>query len=221
MNTDAALLRLLHLVSANLPVGAYAFSHGLEYAVEARWINKPAEIRAWLSLQLQHSLATVDIPVFYRLIEAVSSENHSQVCYWNDYVLACRETRELQLSDTAAGEALQRLLPQLNVPLTTGIERLTFLTGFAHAACHWNIDPRSAALGYVWSWLENQIVAATKLMPLGQSQAQLLLHDLQEEIPAILDVGNLLDDDQIGASLPGLTLASMKHETQYTRLFRS
>ncbi|MGQ9425414.1 urease accessory protein UreF [Gilvimarinus sp. F26214L] len=221
MSTDAALLRLLHLASANLPVGAYAFSHGLEYAIDARWINNAREIGNWVSMQLRHSMATVDIPVVYRLAESIAQGDDVAIRYWNDFLLACRETRELQLSDTAAGEALQRLLPKLDVPLTSGIASLSFLTGFAHAAHHWNIDPRSAALGYVWSWLENQVVAATKLMPLGQAQAQVLLHNLQEQIPSVLDLGGSIADDQIGASLPGLTIASMCHENQYTRLFRS
>lgn len=222
MNTsDRALLRLLHLSSAGLPVGAFAFSHGLEYAIEAGWLKTEQDVRSWLALQLRHSLACIDLPVLFRMDRALRDGDLEALSYWNDFALACRETRELLLTDTGPGEALQRLLPEFEVPVSDMRGKVSFVTGFAQAARHWSLSGELSAIGYAWSWLENQVTAATKLLPLGQTQAQRLLDSLQEEVPVAIAHAQSLEDQELGSSLPGLTLASMLHETQYSRLFRS
>jgi len=221
LTTDRALLRLLQLGSAGLPVGAYAFSHGLEYAIESAWLKNVDDIRGWLAMQLHHSLACVDLPILFRLTAALQSADQTAINYWNDYALACRETRELQLTDTAPGEALQRLLPVFGIAALPFTSPVSFITGFAQAANHWQLGNALSALAYSWSWLENQVNAATKLLPLGQTQAQRLLCTLQEEVPDAISYALSLKDEQLGASLPALAIASMLHETQYTRLFRS
>jgi len=218
---DRALLRLLHLSSAGLPVGAYAFSHGLEYAIESGWLKHVDDIHNWLAMQLHHSLACVDLPILLRLMAALESADQAAINYWNDFALACRETRELQLTDTAPGEALQRLLPEFGIAALPFTAPVSFITGFAQAGNHWQLGNKTSALGYSWSWLENQVNAATKLLPLGQTQAQRLLSALQEEVPDAISYAFSLKDEQLGASLPALAIASMLHETQYTRLFRS
>lgn len=219
--TDQALLRLLHLSSAGLPVGAYAFSHGLEYAIEATWLNNDAEIESWLSMQLRFSLASLDLPVLLRLERALMVKDTDTVRYWNALILASRETRELQLTDTATGLALQKLLPEFDVPLVDMRGPISFVTAFAQAARHWQISSHMASLGFCWSWIENQVNAATKLLPMGQTQAQRMMHSLQTQVPAAINAAVCVKDDDIGASLPALSLASMHHETQYSRLFRS
>ncbi len=216
-----ALLRMMHLGSAGLPVGAYAFSHGMEYAMEAQWLKGVEDIRDWMVLQLHHGLACVDIPILNRINHALDVNDLVAIEYWNSYVLACRETKEFLLTDTATGKALQKLLIDLDVPLLPVSGELSFITAFAQAARHWQISNELCSLGYAWSWLENQVNAATKLMPLGQTQAQKLIISLQIEISAAIQHAGMLEDDEIGVSLPALTLASMLHETQYTRLFRS
>lgn len=221
--TEAGLLRLLQLSSAALPVGGYSFSQGLEYAIEQGWLQTPRDIDEWLRLQLRYSLARVDAPLLLRLLAALREMDFKALGYWNQTLLACRETRELLLTDTAMGEALLRLLKQLSVPLC-GFDSqrpVSFVSGFALAVEHWQIEDKTACLGLLWSWLENQVAAATKLVPLGQSQAQQLLSDLQQHIPAAVALAQTLADDELGASLPALAIASARHETQYSRLFRS
>jgi len=219
--TDLALLKLMHLSSPGLPVGAYAFSQGLEYAIDAGWVRSDQHVSHWLEMQLFYALARLDIPALLRLHKAISDNNPVQTQWWNDYVLASRETRELQLTDTATGLALQRLLPSLDVNSLITEPPLSFVTGYAQAAVSWQISAEMAALGFCWSWLEGQVNAATKLVPLGQTQAQTLLSTLQDKIPAAIGQARLLGDEELGMSLPALSLASMYHETQYTRLFRS
>ena len=221
ITTNAALLRLMQLCSPALPVGAYAFSQGLEAAMDLKWLRNQQQIESWLSLQLQHSVARVELPLLLRLHQAWIAADYQRVHYCNALLLACRETEELRLSDTAMGSALARLLPTLELTLPCRVEPPLFLTLFTFAAERWQLSAELTALGYVWTWLENQVIAATKLLPLGQSQAQQLLSSLQQQVPALIEQARQLDDDDIGSSLPGLAFASMHHETQYTRLFRS
>lgn len=221
MASQQALLRLLQLCSPALPVGAYAFSQGLEAAMDLKWLRNQQQIETWLSLQLQHSVARVELPLLLRLHQAWQNADYAAMQHWNDLLLACRESEELRLSDTAMGAALARLLPTLSLPLPCAIESPSFLALFTFAAQRWQLSPALTALGFVWSWLENQVIAATKLLPLGQTQAQQLLSSLQLQVPALIQYAQQLDDDDIGSTLPGLAFASLHHETQYTRLFRS
>ena len=225
--TDTALLRLLQLSSAALPVGGYSFSQGLEFAIDNGWLTRRESLADWLSLQLSESLANVDVPLLQRQLHAARVNDEQALGYWNAYSLACRETAKLRLTDTAMGAALAKLLTGLEVT-STGLEaildskqELSFITVFAIAAACWQVDTRSACHGYLWSWLENQVAAATKLVPLGQTSAQQLLGQLIAYIPVAIDRAEQVNDESIGASLPAQALASARHETQYTRLFRS
>ncbi|WP_394182965.1 urease accessory protein UreF [Marinomonas posidonica] len=220
--TDQSLLRLLQLSSVSLPVGGYAFSQGLEYAIEKGWLSKQADVADWTQVQLLQSFAQVDLPILRLAMAACYEQDEAKLVALNDLVLACRETKELRLNDTAMGEALARLMRSLDMATPfQRIEEVSFVILFAVAACHWQIEFETAALGFTWSWLENQIAAATKLVPLGQTQAQQLLGELQPVISEAIQIAKNLEEDDIGAGLPALAIASSLHETQYTRLFRS
>jgi len=217
--TDHALLRLLQLSSISLPVGGYAFSQGLEYAIDSGWIRKAGHVAQWLELQLLQAQAQTDLPLL-RLAMQTDSEARWQTL--NDLSLACRETRELRLTDSAMGEALRRVLKNLGIEVPALLQQeVSFIVLFGFAARHWQVEPDAAALGLGWSWLENQVAAATKLVPLGQTQAQQLLNDLQPLLPQAIEIAKGVDEDFIGAGLPALAIASSRHETQYSRLFRS
>ncbi|PTY37963.1 urease accessory protein UreF [Saccharospirillum sp. MSK14-1] len=220
--TDGSLLRLLQLASLSLPVGGFSFSQGLESAIENGWLTDRDSTREYLSAQMKLSLARLDLPLLLRALNANENGNVDQLSEWNDLALACRETKELRLTDTAMGAALARLLRHLDMPLPFApATELSFVTAFAIAASRWGINAQAAAFGYSWAWLENQVAAATKLVPLGQTDAQKLLGELQPEIPAALASAENLNDDAIGAGLPALAIASAQHEHQYSRLFRS
>jgi len=226
-----ALARLLQLSSATLPVGGYAFSQGMEYAIECAWLKNAGDVQQWIKLQLMENMARVDIPVLRGVMQAVESKEWSHFKYLNDLVLASRETKELRLTDSAMGEALLRLLKSLDFdfPLelncfTQGgveLEDISFVTLFAYAAAMWDIDYQACATGFIWSWLENQVASATKLVPLGQTQAQQLLTILQPEILLAINAADETTEQDIGGGLPALAIASALHETQYSRLFRS
>lgn len=220
--TDISLLRLLQLSSVGLPVGGFAFSQGMEYAIDHGWVKNKAEVSAWIGLQLQQSVARVDLPVLQRCMAAAKQQDTERLIELNDLVLACRETKELRLNDTAMGEALFRLLGSLQIDTPfKRLDEMSFVTLFAIAASHWSLKPDLASLGFAWSWLENQIAAATKLVPLGQTQAQELLGELQTDIRQAIAMSLTIEEDRIGAGLPAIAIASAQHETQYSRLFRS
>ena len=220
---DIRLLRLLQLVSPTLPVGAFACSQGMEWAVEAGWLRNTGQAAHWIGGLLTQSLANFDVPIFKRLYGAWQIRDVKAFDHWNGYLLAGRGSAELQLEERHMGQALLRLLLQLQ---PGGMLRepdggTAFAAMFAMAACNWQIGLEAACTGLLWAWAENQVAAAVKLIPLGQTDGQRLLMDLAEHIPRTVQYGLSLKDDAIGASTPGLSIASALHETQHTRLFRS
>lgn len=219
--TGAAALHLWQLISPALPIGAYSYSGGLEYAIESGWVRTREDVENWVGTQLREVQARLDVPVFTRVYDACAAGDQTAMQHWNAVLRASRESAELQAEDLHLGNALLRLLADLDIPVTVREARPTFALAFALAATHWGVDRRAAAEGYLWAWCENQVAAAIKLVPLGQTDGQRLLLGFIQDIGAAVDVGLGLTDDEIGASAPGVALASALHETQYTRLFRS
>jgi len=225
MNTDGlARLKLLQLVSPALPVGAYAYSQGLEYAVECGWINDAASASRWINGVLAEGIGRLDLPVLLRLMRVIKNADSEQLDYWNDFLLASRETQELLLEDTQLGAALRRLLKNLqisNLALLSEIKQLSFCTAFAAAGIEAQISEQALLEGFAYSWLENQVQAATKIIPLGQTDGQKLMVEAMPTILTAVMSAQQITDSDIGNSLTGVAMASSWHETQYTRLFRS
>lgn len=224
MGTDLALLRLLQLVSPGLPIGMYSYSQGLERAVHDGWMTSAEETGQWLQGILQQGLARVDAPILARLYDAWREQDLAAVAHWSATLLACRETAELRSEDQQTGQALARLLLKLGMPEAEPWLRhrnVTLANLFALAAVRWQISQSAAIHGYLWSWLENQVLCAVKLIPLGQVAGQQLLLQLAEEIPPIVAGALQLSDEELGGSCFGLALASSRHQMQYCRLFRS
>jgi len=227
-NGDALKLnRLLQLCSANLPVGGFSFSQGLEYAVEMGWVSCQQSTFDWVELNLNESIARTDLALLKRLYEALQQQDFASFKQHNQLLIASRESQELRLADVAMGKALVRLLKNLDGVDTDPYREIltlsdtSFVSMFALAAYLCELDLASAQSGYCWTYLDNQIAAATKIVPLGQTQSQNLLFALSDKVAGAIEVANQLANDDIGASLPRLAMASAWHETQYTRLFRS
>ena len=218
------LLHLLHLASPALPVGAYSYSQGLEYAVEAQWVRDEASALDWIGGLLSYTLAHLDVPVAARLYHAWQHDDVDEVTRWSQFLLANREARELQDEDRNMGLSLARLLNDLGMHEAAAwckADDACFLALFTLAAQRWHIALPDAVHGYLWSWAENQVLSAVKLVPLGQTAGQRLLTQLIPRIAQAVNTGLTLGDDEIGFSAPGLAVAGALHETQYSRLFRS
>ncbi|MEA3411708.1 MAG: urease accessory UreF family protein, partial [Pseudomonadota bacterium] len=215
---------LWQLISPGLPIGAFAYSQGLETATETGWVRDAQGVESWLQGVLAHGLSRLDVPVLVRLRMAWDRGDDAEIRDWTRFLLASRETAELRAEERHLGVALARLLAGLGVGEADdwqGDTPVTMATMFALATSRWGIPTPSTTLGYAWSWLENQTMAAVKLVPLGQTDGQRILRRIGAALPALVRDGAALPDEAIGASLPGLQYASMCHETQRTRLFRS
>jgi urease accessory protein len=217
-------LRLYQLISPSLPIGAFTYSQGLEWAIEAGWVKNEQALEQWLESVLAHSVSTLELPVMIRLCRAFEGQDVEAVHYWTQFLIASRETSELRKEERQRGQALATLLPNLNVAIDDSVieaVRSTQIAGFALAAQQFDISVQSACAGYLWSWLENAVMAGVKLVPLGQTSGQKLLMRLSERVPTAVERALAIVDDEVGSSTPALAIASSRHETQYTRLFRS
>jgi urease accessory protein len=224
MVTDMSLIRLLQLVSPGLPIGMYSYSQGLERAVDDGWLTNAEQVADWLQGLMQNGLTRVDAPILARLYDAWHANDLAAIELWSQTLMACRETAELRAEDRQTGQALARLLVNLELPEADAWQKrpdATLATLFALAATRWQISKTDAVTGYLWGWLENQVLCAVKLVPLGQVAGQKLLKSLAGELPALVDQALQLTDAEIGGSCFGWTLASSRHEMQYSRLFRS
>lgn len=219
-----ALLRLMHLVSPSLPIGSFTYSQGIEWAVEADWINSADSLLAWMQNQLDNSVKSLDLPVLKQMYHSIRERDKERLVYWIEYLNASRETHELLLEEKNRGRALTDLLIKLALPIALDwkFELIQSQSAaFALAAVEWKIPLDEAAYGYVWSWLENLVLSAVKIIPLGQTEGQSILHEMIPMIEAVVASGLCIEEKDIGASLPALAIASSLHESQYTRLFRS
>lgn len=221
---NPGLIRLLQLVSPTLPTGSFSYSQGLEWAVEAGWVNDDTSLHAWLSDLLLRSIAVVDIPMLRLFYNACSERNLARVEECCRLLLACRESRELRAEEQQRGRAMAVLLQGLELvtdPQWIHVLSSSQLAGYAFASAKWEIDIHTAAVGYLWAWLENQVITGVKIIPLGQTAGQQLLLKLADRIESAVNHGLQVQEQDIGSSGTAIALASCFHETQYTRLYRS
>ena len=202
-----SLPRLLQLASPTLPIGAYSYSQGLEAAVEAAIVSDAASAERWIADVLELSVARMELAVLRSQLEEPGQA-------LNDFFLASRETAELRAKTLQMGQSLAKLLADLGVAVP--INEPALPTAFACAARAWDISSHEAAVAYLWSWLENQVMAAVKAVPLGQTAGQKILLELGGRLGAIAE-----KEAQWSNFAPGLAFLSARHETQYSRLFRS
>jgi len=220
MISSLPLLKLLQITSPSLPVGAYSYSQGLEWATEAGWITDKESFTQWLQEQLRGLLAQQELPYLHRLYIAFETSNRCQQQYWTERVIATRETSELRREEQHRGRALASLLNSLFDEKRES-SNPSQLAEFARYCSRESISAELTLLGYAYSWLDNQVTAGIKLIPLGQSEGQSILHLFSDSLEQAVQIAINTSDDEIGYSCPALAVASSNHETQYCRLFRS
>lgn len=224
MNSAWALLRL---ASPQLPIGGYSYSQGLEMAVENNIVADSSSASRWISDQLRLNLARFEAPLLLAHCTAAADDNWCQLLQLSHEHRASRETRELNQESRQMGYSLQQLLnglPELDRPardFLAQIDEPHLALGWALAARAWQISPQDALAAWLWSWLENQLAVLMKTLPLGQQAAQRLTSELLPLLQHAQQHATELDPQHIGSAAFGLSLASMAHERQYSRLFRS
>ena len=228
MNDSLQLARLLQLASPALPVGAYTYSQGLEWAVESGVIRDEATAGRWIADLLDHGIGQFEAPLVFALMAAWTAGDLAEIACLNGEFLASRESAELRAETAQMGFSLRRLLRDLRddslTGVATGIEafpEVAFPVAWSGIAAAWRISPDAAVTAYLWSWAENQVMAALKAVPLGQAAGQRLLADLGSRIPAAAVNAQNRPKSAWSNFTPGFAIACARHETQYSRLFRS
>lgn len=227
MTVGVGVLRLLQICSPAFPIGAFAYSQGLEQAAELGWVHDASTLQDWLCGMLNNSLARTDMPLLrlgYQLWQHGQSDCQLRAEHLCQTVLAYRETFELRTEEQHMGRALARVLTHLGLDeAATFVERddAAYLPLFALAAVRFDIAEVDMLAGFAFSWCENQVSAASRVIRIGQLGSQGVLSKCLNEIPQAVARSAQVDEDEIGYCPPGMFLASAWHEEQYSRLFRS
>ena len=223
----ASLLHLLQLASPSLPVGAYSYSQGLEAAIENGLVKTEASAREWIVDMLHEVMAHFEAPLLWRLLQAFAARDATAVSHWTAIFIASRESAEFRAETIQMGYSLGKLVGELKIcdaTLLALLESQTdipFPTALAAASVALAVPAEAALLGMLFSWAENQVLVCVKSVPLGQVSGQRLLLSLHTELEAAAQTAQMLADDELSNWAPGLSLFSMQHEVQYSRLYRS
>ncbi len=222
-----SLARLLQLASPALPIGAYTYSQGFEWAVESGAVKDEASALTWIGDQLEWNLGRYEAPLLVRMMEAWSAGDDDAALELDVEYLAMRETAELRAETLQMGYSMQRLLHELGdfpQPLLDAVAvspAPTLAYVWTCAAAAWQIPLPDALTAWLWNWAENQTMAALKTVPLGQAAGQRLLQEIGRRLPAVVERALAFTAADYSNFAPGFAIACCNHETQYTRLFRS
>jgi urease accessory protein len=222
-----ALLHLLQLASPSLPIGAYSYSQGMESALEYGLVTDEASARKWIVDTLQNVVARFEAPILWRLLQAFAARDTEAISAWTEMFIAARDTSEFRAETIQMGYSLTRLATDLKIAddgllcLLQEQPEIPLPTALAYAAVALQVPPEAALIGMLFSWAENQVLVCVKSVPLGQVSGQRLLLSLRPELEVASEDAQHLRDDELSNWSPGLSLLSMRHEVQYSRLYRS
>jgi urease accessory protein len=220
----SSAIRLLQLASPALPIGGYSYSTGLESAIECGQVNDSASAYDWIDDAMSLVIGRFDAPLLAAALQACEADDRLRLAALNRLALAARETAELRLESEQMGYSLTQWIIQVPgaeaLPLDPALP-VAATVAWAMAAWRLQLQARDAVTGFLWSFAENQVMVLIKTMPMGQIQAQRILHRLGPRIGIVTGAALQLPPQQWSNSAPGLAIASMQHETQYSRLFRS
>ncbi len=230
MATDTpALLQLIWLASPALPVGGFSYSEGLEAAIDHGLVHDEASCTRWLTDQLLLTQARGDMAAIAQAVPAWQAMDTQRLQQLNTWVLATRESSEMRLQTLQMGRSMLEWLRSLQdhspatPPALQCLAALppTYPLSYALALACTQAPLEQALQAYAFGWAENMTQAALKAVPLGQSSGQRMLATLARKIPEAVQTALSLSDDTRQAFSPMLAILSSRHETQYSRLFRS
>jgi len=227
MRTEiSTLLQLMWLASPALPIGGFSYSEGLESAIEHGWVHDESSAAAWLIDQLHLSQSRGDMQVIAQAMIAWPVQDAARLQSLNNWVMSSRESFEMRLQTEQMGRSLldwlcnQGQTPDAALSLCAQLPP-TYPLVMALALSQACAPASQALQAYAFGWAENMTQAAIKSMPLGQSAGQRILARMAQEIPFAVDLALGLGDEDRQAFCPMLAIVSARHETQYSRLFRS
>ena len=224
------IVTLLHLSSPALPIGGFSYSQGLEAAVELGLIHDENSAQHWIEQQLTMVLARSEAPLWCLLFKAWQTQDLNSIEEWNQWFYATRESNELRQETEQMGRSLYKLVHELswgNEASRTLLTRLTPLTlpcVHAFVCVSKGLSSKEALTAYLFTWLENQVSAAIKSVPLGQLSGQRILMHGMHLIPLVLNEAlerSAENPPLLNAFSPQYAIIAARHESQFSRLFRS
>ncbi|MBV9391681.1 MAG: urease accessory protein UreF [Verrucomicrobia bacterium] len=225
MKSITQLAGLLQLASPSLPIGGFSYSQGLESAVEHGLIYNEATLMQWITDGLQAVIAVNDGPIMSALFQHWRNQKLDEVATLNEWFLATRESFELRQETEQMGWSLAQLALQMEwydkkrrIYLEK-IRPIGFPISFAFAAASFELGLAEAVCAYCCVWIESQVSAALKAVPIGQLIGQKIRFTVQRSLPTI--VARILSQNEVSTFSPHLSILSARHEVQYSRLFRS
>jgi urease accessory protein len=224
---DGALYRLLAWTSPAYPVGAYTYSHGLEAAVEDGAVKNRAGLVSYVETALGRGAGAVDGPLLAASWRAALADDEAALDEVVELAAAWRGTAETALESGAQGAAFASVTaaawpePRFVALVARHPRRLMHPVAFGAAAAWNGVDLRAALFSWLAAFAANLVSAGVRLVPLGQTDGQTATAALMPAVQAATEAALNARLDEIGTAAPMLDLFSMRHETQYTRLFRS
>ena len=224
------LSALLHLASPALPIGGFSYSQGLEAAVFHGLIHDATSAQTWIKEHLTNVVTKAEAIIWLYQFEAWNKGDLEIVCHWNEWFWASRETNEFRKETEQMGWSLLKLIKDLGLGKAEDLEMMHSLKPItlpcvhAYVCNYQKIEAIDGLHAYLFSWLENQVMAAIKIIPLGQVAGQKILIEISKTISSLLK--DLVENSQssqfqLNTFSPQLSILSSRHETQYSRLFRS
>ena len=217
--TDPALLRLLAWLSPAFPTGGFAYSHGLEWAVEAGDISGRDSLLEWVRDVLRHGAGRSDL-ILLRHAHRTSGDA-ATLGTLTELAIATSASRERQVESLGQGSAFVAAAAPWRADLFIGVERVPYAVAVGAFAGVSGIAEDDAALGFLHAFAANLISAAVRLVPLGQSAGLAVQAALERDLLDVAAETRKAGLDDLGTCCFRSDLAAMAHETQYTRLFRS
>jgi urease accessory protein len=225
-----ALLRLQSWLSPAFPIGSYSYSHGVEWAVEARHVHDRAGLVEWLEADLCYGSGRNEAIFFHEAWRCGIDDDRAKLFRLAELAAAFRGTSEFALESSQQASAclatLRGIWPDRVLDWLAGLlsERnlqpaLAVVLGVR--AARQGIPIRLALPAFLQSYIANLVTAGVRLIPLGQTDGQRAIAELEETVLAAGAQAMRATIDDLGSAAFMVDLASMAHETQYTRLFRS
>ena len=226
----AVLYRMLAWFSPGFPIGAFSYSHGLETAVSTGKVHDRESLRRWTAAILTHGAGRMDAETLRDAYRAASEQDLEALTAVNRRGLAFRATSEMALETTAQGEAFlstcraawpEPFLDRWAEMLGQGSEAPCHAAAVGAAAARADISPGWAMTAYLHAMAANLVLAGLRLGIVGQTDGQRIIATLEPVVGTAVTRALTRDSSVFGGAALAVDLASMAHETQYSRLFRS
>jgi urease accessory protein len=209
------LLQLLALMSPAFPIGSFAYSHGLEWAIDDGQIKSGEDVRAWIEALLIRGSGWNDAVLFSASYDA-SDEVRMEI---DELALALAASRERALETFDLGQSFAKAVATLSAGETMNFQ--TYPVAVAAACQKACIDKRAGLLAYLQAFSNNLIAVAVRLVPLGQTKGLEVMRELMPVIVTTVERALKAKLDDLGSSTLLSDISAMRHETQYSRVFRS